>query len=114
LKILHVKDLYHDIDEVIRSIDEKDRQIKQLHQSIQQFISRDNKFTSEDGDAISNYYADYHIPFLTYIEQFLSDFKHRLPKSNKQLLPLNHTKMELFMKIFYNRKCNLYYKGFTK
>ncbi|MED4905638.1 T7SS effector LXG polymorphic toxin [Parageobacillus thermoglucosidasius] len=78
MKILHVRDLYHAIDGTMQSIDEKRRQLQQIRQSIRQFISLGHAFTGEGGDAIRNYYADCHIPFLTYLEQFLADFQHTL------------------------------------
>ncbi|HZW67481.1 MAG TPA: LXG domain-containing protein [Pseudogracilibacillus sp.] len=78
MKVLDVMSLQRDIDKTIRYIEDKRSQVEEVQRAIRDFHALGDALTGEAGDAIRNFFKDYHETFLIFLHQSLIDYESAL------------------------------------
>ncbi|MGM8366787.1 ribonuclease YeeF family protein [Virgibacillus sp. W0181] len=74
MKVLNVDGVEHGIDRTRVHLETISEQIHNVKKSINNIISLEDSLTGKGGNAIRSFYANCHMPFLTYFEKFISNY----------------------------------------
>ncbi|MCR6097760.1 EndoU domain-containing protein [Salipaludibacillus agaradhaerens] len=85
MKQLDVDKVHEAIDITIQALHEKENQMRDVEVAINNFINLEDAFRGQGGQAIRDFYASCHLPFIQFFRLFMYDYKHTL-KHIKQSL----------------------------
>ncbi|WP_139377096.1 ribonuclease YeeF family protein [Halobacillus hunanensis] len=80
MKVLDVPDLQKGGEETIRTLENLRNSVQQVKVSIKAIIDLEDSLRGEGGEAIRAFYQEAHLPFLSYLEQFLSQYEEAIRK----------------------------------
>ncbi|UOQ94880.1 T7SS effector LXG polymorphic toxin [Halobacillus shinanisalinarum] len=80
MKVLDVSDLQKGGEETIHTLDQLRNSIHQVKVSIKTIIHLEDSLRGQGGEAIRTFYQEAHLPFLSYLEQFLSQYEDAIRK----------------------------------
>ncbi|MFD2924795.1 ribonuclease YeeF family protein [Halobacillus naozhouensis] len=80
MKVLDVSDLQNGAEETIHMLDNMKNSIHQVKTSIKAIIDLEDSLSGQGGKAIRMFYQEAHLPFLSYLEQFLSQYEAAIQK----------------------------------
>ncbi|WP_397537120.1 T7SS effector LXG polymorphic toxin [Rummeliibacillus pycnus] len=87
-KILDVTGLQNGIKDTLKSLKNKQTEIKEVEKAVQGIIALEDAFKGKSGDALRDFYKEVHIPFMSYYQDFIEDYKSKLDIMDKELLAL--------------------------
>jgi toxin YxiD len=77
MKVLDVKDLYAGVDHTLTEMNKLQALLFNIQKAIVSLVSLDG-LKGKGGEAIKSFFAECHLPFLAYMDQFLSNYKQAL------------------------------------
>ncbi|WP_205439404.1 T7SS effector LXG polymorphic toxin [Halobacillus ihumii] len=80
MKVLDVSDLQKGGEETIHTLESLRNSVQQVKVSIKAIIDLEDSLRGEGGEAIRVFYKEAHLPFLSYLEQFLSQYEDTIRK----------------------------------
>lgn len=78
MKVLDVKDLYAGVDHTLTEMNKLQALLFNIQKTIVSLVSLDDGLKGKGGEAIKSFFAECHLPFLAYMDQFLSNYKQAL------------------------------------
>lgn len=78
MKTLEVASLLSGLDSLLAQLDSQEKGIQKIHSDVNGVIGLEDSLKGEGGEAIRSFYDDCHIPFLTFYQSMLEDYKHTL------------------------------------
>ncbi|WP_078576500.1 T7SS effector LXG polymorphic toxin [Salipaludibacillus agaradhaerens] len=85
MKQLDVDKVHEAIDITIQALHEKEKQIRDVEVALNNFINLEDAFRGPGGQAIRNFYATCHIPFIQFFRLFMHDYEHTLQQIKQSL-----------------------------
>ncbi|MGG3805947.1 ribonuclease YeeF family protein [Metabacillus fastidiosus] len=78
MKILDVDVLTTGLNVSNKMVDDQQEQINSIAKDLKSFLSLDESFQGKGAEAIKSFYQECHVPFLSYYDQFLVNFRRAL------------------------------------
>ncbi|WP_078579613.1 T7SS effector LXG polymorphic toxin [Salipaludibacillus agaradhaerens] len=85
MKQLDVDKVHEAIDITIQALHEKENQMRDVEVALNNFINLEDAFRGQGGQAIRNFYATCHIPFIQFFRLFMHDYEHTLQQIKQSL-----------------------------
>jgi predicted ribonuclease toxin of YeeF-YezG toxin-antitoxin module len=85
MKQLEVDKVHEAIDITIQALHEKENQMRDVEVALNNFINLEDAFRGQGGQAIRNFYATCHIPFIQFFRLFMHDYEHTLQQIKQSL-----------------------------
>ncbi|UJW58062.1 LXG domain-containing protein [Bacillus sp. A116_S68] len=85
MKQLDVDKIHEAIDLTIQALHEKEKQIRDVEVALNNFVNLEDAFRGQGGQAIRNFYATCHIPFIQFFRLFMHDYEHTLQQIKQSL-----------------------------
>lgn len=87
-KVLDVQQLHSEIEQTTTNLTKQKEQIEKLRTKINDFIAMENAFKGKAATSIRAFYQESHLPFLVFMEGFITDFQDALDKIKQSLSSL--------------------------
>ncbi|MCR6111738.1 HNH endonuclease [Bacillus sp. A301a_S52] len=85
MKQLDVDKVHEAIDLTIQALHEKENQMHDVEVALNNFVNLEDAFRGQGGQAIRNFYATCHIPFIQFFRLFMHDYEHTLQQLKQSL-----------------------------
>ncbi|MCR6108678.1 hypothetical protein HXA34_20495 [Salipaludibacillus agaradhaerens] len=84
-KQLDVDKVHEAIDTTIQALHEKEDQLREMEIALTNFVNLEAEFRGQGGQAIRDFYATCHIPFIQLLRLFSEDYEHILQQIKQSL-----------------------------
>ncbi|WP_404431059.1 T7SS effector LXG polymorphic toxin [Sutcliffiella horikoshii] len=78
MKILEVESLHIDLQSMLEKLELQKEAVEKIHNDVMGIVGLEDSLKGQGGQAIRAFYQDCHIPFLTYYQSMLDEFKNTL------------------------------------
>ncbi|WP_404469666.1 ribonuclease YeeF family protein [Sutcliffiella horikoshii] len=78
MKILEVESLHMDLQSMLEKLELQKEAVEKIHNDVMEIVGLEDSLKGQGGQAIRAFYQDCHVPFLTYYQSMLDDFKNTL------------------------------------
>ncbi|WP_121641046.1 T7SS effector LXG polymorphic toxin [Virgibacillus sp. Bac330] len=85
IKALYVSDLHSYIDKTISRLEQIHTQVKNIQKSIEAMIALEDEFKGKLANSIRAFYQEVHMPFLLFLEGFITNYTDTLQEMKKSI-----------------------------
>ncbi|WP_121641247.1 T7SS effector LXG polymorphic toxin [Virgibacillus sp. Bac330] len=85
IKALYVSDLHSYIDKTISRLEQVHTQVKNIQKSIEAMIALEDEFKGKLANSIRAFYQEVHMPFLLFLEGFITNYTDTLQEMKKSI-----------------------------
>ncbi|WP_226682839.1 ribonuclease YeeF family protein [Sutcliffiella horikoshii] len=78
MKILEVESLQMELQSMLEKLELQKEEVEKIHNDVMGIVNLEDSLKGQGGQAIRAFYQDCHIPFLTYYQSMLDEFKNTL------------------------------------
>ncbi|TYS58575.1 hypothetical protein FZC74_12275 [Sutcliffiella horikoshii] len=78
MKILEVESLHMELQSMLEKLELQKEAVEKIHNDVMGIVGLEDSLKGQGGQAIRAFYQDCHIPFLTYYQSVLDEFKNTL------------------------------------
>ncbi|NMH73514.1 hypothetical protein HF078_10545 [Bacillus sp. RO2] len=78
MKILEVNSLQMELQSMLEKLELQKKEVEKIHNDVMGIVGLEDALKGQGGQAIRAFYQDCHIPFLTYYQSMLDEFKNTL------------------------------------
>ncbi|API94189.1 hypothetical protein BKP57_07050 [Virgibacillus sp. 6R] len=92
MKALYVSDLHSYIDKTISQLEQIHTQVKNIQKSIEGIIALEDAFKGKTANSIRTFYQEVHMPFLLFLEGFITNYSDTLQEMKKSVQDMEPNK----------------------
>nr|WP_283159429.1 LXG domain-containing protein [Virgibacillus pantothenticus] len=92
MKALYVSDLHSYIDKTISQLEQIHTQVKNIQKSIEGMIALEDAFKGKTANSIQTFYQEVHMPFLLFLEGFITNYSDTLQEMKKSVRDMEPNK----------------------
>ncbi|QTY14789.1 T7SS effector LXG polymorphic toxin [Virgibacillus pantothenticus] len=92
IKALYVSDLHSYIDKTISQLEQIHTQVKNIQKSIEGIIALEDAFKGKTANSIRTFYQEVHMPFLLFLEGFITNYSDTLQEMKKSVQDMEPNK----------------------
>ncbi|WP_077303262.1 T7SS effector LXG polymorphic toxin [Virgibacillus pantothenticus] len=92
IKALYVSDLHSYIDKTISQLEQIHTQVKKIQKSIEGIIALEDAFKGKTANFIRTFYQEVHMPFLLFLEGFITNYSDTLQEMKKSVQDMEPNK----------------------
>ncbi|WP_053073854.1 LXG domain-containing protein [Bacillus sp. LL01] len=78
MKVLEVESLHMELQSMLEKLELQKEAVEKIHNDVMGIVSLEDSLKGQGGQAIRAFYQDCHVPFLTYYQTMLDEFKNTL------------------------------------
>ncbi|GIP64474.1 hypothetical protein J32TS6_30290 [Virgibacillus pantothenticus] len=92
IKALYVSDLHSYMDKTISQLEQIHTQVKNIQKSVEAIIVLEDAFKGKTANSIRTFYQEVHMPFLLFLEGFITNYSDTLQEMKKSIQDMEPNK----------------------